>query len=97
IIGGVNVFPSQIEHVLMQNERVGLNYKIIIGKKGDMDKLTVEVESREKLSEEEKGELEKKLQNELKLTLLLTPEVKILEPGSIPKDTIKAKRVIDNR
>ncbi|MEM3396162.1 MAG: phenylacetate--CoA ligase [Thermoplasmata archaeon] len=97
IISGTNVFPGQIEHVLMQNEKVGLNYRIVIGKKGDMDKLSVEVESKEKLSEEVKQELEKKLQNELKLVLLLTPEVKILEPGTIPKDTIKAKRVIDNR
>ncbi|MCX8173556.1 MAG: phenylacetate--CoA ligase [Thermoplasmata archaeon] len=97
IISGTNVFPGQIEHVLMQNDRVGLNYRIVIGKKGDMDKLAVEVESREKLGEQEKQELERKLQNELKLVLLLTPDVKILDPGAIPKDTIKAKRVIDNR
>ncbi|MEM4161119.1 MAG: phenylacetate--CoA ligase [Thermoplasmata archaeon] len=97
IISGTNVFPGQIEHVLMQNDKVGLNYRIIIGKKEDMDKLIVEVESKERLSEEAREELEKKLQNELKLVLLLTPEVKILEPGAIPKDSIKAKRVIDTR
>jgi phenylacetate-CoA ligase len=97
IISGTNVFPGQIEHVLMQNDKVGLNYRIILGKKGDMDKLTVEVESKEKLSDADKIALENKLQQELKLTLLLTPEVRILEPGTIPKDTIKAKRVIDMR
>jgi len=97
IISGTNVFPGQIEHVLMQNDKVGLNYRIVLGKKGDMDKLTVEVESKELLDEKAKEELEKKLVNELRLVLLLTPEVKILDPGTIPKDTIKAKRVIDNR
>ncbi|PKK81320.1 MAG: phenylacetate--CoA ligase [Thermoplasmata archaeon HGW-Thermoplasmata-2] len=97
IISGTNVFPGQIESVLMKNEKVGLNYRILLSRKGDMDKLAVEVESKEKMSAEEKAALERKLQNDLKISLLLTPEVKILEPGAIPKDTIKAKRVIDLR
>lgn len=97
IISGTNVFPGQIESTLMKNEKVGLNYRIVLSKKGDMDKLCVEVESNEKMKDDERAALEQKLQKELKLSLLLTPEVKVLEPGTIPKDTIKAKRVIDLR
>ncbi|MFA5772205.1 MAG: phenylacetate--CoA ligase [Thermoplasmata archaeon] len=97
IISGTNIFPGQIEAVLMKNEKVGLNYRIVLTKKGDMDHLGVEVEAKGKLNETEEKELEQKLKGDLQSMLLLTPDVKILKPGEIPKDSIKAKRVIDRR
>lgn len=97
IISGTNIFPGQIEAVLMKNEKVGLNYRIVLTKKGDMDHLGVEVEAKGKLNETEEKELEQKLKGDLQSMLLLTPDVKILKPGEIPKDSIKAKRVIDKR
>ncbi len=97
IIRGTNIFPSQIEWVLMRNQKVGANYQIILTTEGDMDQLNVLVESKEKLSESESSVLAKELTSQIKAVLTLTPRVKVIGPGEIPKEGIKAKRVIDRR
>ena len=97
IIRGTNIFPSQIEWVLMRNDKVGGNYQIILTTEGDMDQLNVVVESKKKLSDDEARALEKELITQIKAVLTLTPRVKVVGPGEIPKEGIKAKRVIDKR
>lgn len=97
IIRGTNIYPSQIEHVLMKNPSVGSNYRITLYTEGVMDQMLVELEARGRLTESEAKTLEKEIQREIKAVLTLGPEIKILEPGGIPKEGIKAKRVIDNR
>jgi phenylacetate-CoA ligase len=97
IIRGTNIYPSQIEQALMKNPKVGSNYRITLYTEGVMDQMMVEIESRSILTESELQNLVKEIQREIKAVLTLGPEIKILEPGGIPKEGIKAKRVIDNR
>ena len=97
IIRGTNIYPSQIEHVMMKNSNVGSNYRLTLYTEDVMDHMLVEVEAKSNLSISAKQVLEKELQRGIKKVLTLTPKVKVLGPGGIPKEGIKAKRVIDNR
>lgn len=100
IIRGVNVFPSQIESVLVGMEGIGPHYQIIVTKKGYMDDIEVQVELidgrlLEKFSELEK--LEKSIRHQLKVVLQIDAKVRLVEPKSIERSIGKAKRVIDLR
>ena len=100
IIKGVNVFPSQIESVLVGMEHIGPHYQLIVSKKGFMDELEVQVELidgslLEKFSELEN--LERKINHNLKTVLQVDAKVKLVEPKSIERSIGKAKRVIDLR
>lgn len=100
IIRGVNVFPSQIESVLVGMEHIGPHYQIIVTKKGFMDDIEVQVELidgrvLEKYSELEK--IEKSIRHNLKTVLQIDAKVKLVEPKSIERSVGKAKRVIDLR
>lgn len=100
IISGVNVFPSQIESVLMGVEGIAPHYQIIVGKKGLLDYLEVQVElTPEKFTGNfrDLAELEDKLRRKLYSVLSLSAKVRLLEPKSLERSTGKAKRVIDNR
>ncbi|HZK70924.1 MAG TPA: phenylacetate--CoA ligase [Clostridia bacterium] len=100
IIRGVNVFPSQIESVLIGMEHIGPHYQIIVRKKGYMDEIEIHVELvnselLEKFSELEK--LEKTIKYKLRTVLQIESKVKLVEPKTIERFTGKAKRVIDLR
>ena len=100
IVRGVNVFPSEIERILMSLPGMGRNYQIILERDRGLDKLKVKVEVERKLfngSLEHLRELENKVREKLRAELMLTPEVELVEPGSLPRTTGKAKRVIDRR
>lgn len=100
IIKGVNVFPSQIESVLVGMEHIGPHYQIVVTKKGFMDEIEVHVElvdgnMLEKFSELEK--LEKNIKHNLRTVLQIDAKVKLVEPKSIERSVGKAKRVVDLR
>jgi phenylacetate-CoA ligase len=100
IINGVNLFPMQIEKVLMNIPGVGTNYLIEIYKDNYMDKLQVKVEVHGALFKgtlPDLERLEQEITSLLKSELLVTPVVKLVEPGSLPQTEGKAKRVIDLR
>ncbi len=97
ILRGTNIYPGQIESVLMKNENVGGNWRMILTTEDDIDQLKVEVESKERLSQVESIELEKSLENEIKSVIIFTPTVIILPPNSIAQEGLKAKRVVDER
>ena len=100
IINGVNVFPSQIEEVLMKTPEVGTNYLIVVRKSGALDKVTVKVEiGPDAFSDDARdlNGLKKKIGELLKATLLISPEVELHEQGVLPVHEGKAKRVIDER
>ncbi len=100
IISGVNVFPSQVESVLMGVPEVGNNYQIVIDRVHNLDKMHVKVELYSKMFHGDLNELNQiknKITNLLKSTIIITPIVELLEPGSLPPSTGKAVRVIDNR
>lgn len=100
IIRGVNVFPSQIEHVLMSIEGVEPHYQIIVDRQGSLDVMEVQVEVSEHIFSDEVKVLEKlgkRIEREIKDLLGTTCRIKLVEPKTIQRSEGKAKRVIDNR
>lgn len=97
IIRGTNIFPGQIESVLMKHQDVGGNWRMVLTTEKDMDQLTVEVETKDALSPMDTDSLTKQLVSEIKSVLVFTPRVEVLPPNSIPETGLKAKRVIDER
>jgi len=97
IIRGVNVFPQQIERVLMGIKGVGRNYVIELD---SYDKLTVRVELDKGTAVnnvESLSVLKKEIEDKLRNEILVRPKVELSEPGTLPVSEGKAKRVIDNR
>ena len=100
IIRGVNVFPSQIEEVLLQLEGVEPHYQILVDRKGQLDSIEVKVEMNENIFSDEiknLSALEVKIEEALYSALNIHARVKLAEPQSIPRSLGKAKRVIDKR
>ncbi|MBW2660218.1 MAG: phenylacetate--CoA ligase [Deltaproteobacteria bacterium] len=100
IIRGVNVFPSQVEHVLMGIEGVEPHYQIVVEREGNLDTMSVQVEVSEGLFSDEIRVLEnltRKIQADVKSLLGVTCKVKLVEPKTIQRSEGKAQRVIDNR
>lgn len=97
IVKGVNIFPQQIENILMGTKGVARNYLIILE---SLDHMTVQVEIERELFDGNVTRLVK-IQNEitdkLKNEILVKPKVELVEPGTLPVSEGKAKRVIDKR
>jgi len=100
IIRGINVFPSQVEHTLMQIPQVGDQYMIILDRDGPLDIMTVQVEIRpESFSDkvDDMVRLKKNISSEMKKYLNIGVNVELMDAGSLPRFEGKAKRVIDRR
>jgi phenylacetate-CoA ligase len=100
IIRGVNVFPSQIESVLMEIEGIEPHYQLVVDREDNLDTLTVHVEISERsFSDEVKvlQRLERKISHSIKEYLGVSARVKLIEPKVIARSQGKAVRVIDNR
>lgn len=101
IVRGVNVFPSQIEHVLMQIPEVGEHYLIILDRREDgLDEMTIQVELSDRVSIDTTSDilnLEKKISERLKSVLNVWAKVEVVNPGTLQRFEGKAKRVIDRR
>lgn len=99
IIRGINVFPSQIESVLLD---LGMNpnYQMVVDRVDNLDTLEVQVEMTEEMFSDTVRNLEgieHRIANALQSTLNVVAKIRLLEPNSIPRSEGKAKRVIDNR
>jgi phenylacetate-CoA ligase len=100
IINGVNVFPSQIEEVIMGIKEVGNNYLIQVDKDGALDRLTVKTEVGPAIFMDDTrplNALKERIRHALQTTISINPKVELHEPGALPVSEGKAKRVIDNR
>jgi phenylacetate-CoA ligase len=100
VIRGINVFPSQIEHVLLKIPEVGNQFMVYVDRINHLDELTIGVEvDRVHFSGElqDLARLQKKVVKELHDALELRTTVRLVEPGSLPRFEGKAKRVIDRR
>ncbi|MDI6686949.1 MAG: phenylacetate--CoA ligase [Desulfobacterales bacterium] len=100
IIRGVNVFPSQIESVLMEMDEVEPYYQLVVDREDNLDTLTVMVEVGERLFSDEVKHLqdrERKIAKNIKDYLGVSAKVKLVEPKVIARSQGKAVRVIDNR
>lgn len=100
IIKGVNIFPMQIEKKLMEITGVGTNFLIILDREGFNDYMTVKVELQKEFFTGDLKRMEglrRKIVEELRSDILITPKVELAEPDSLPKSEGKAVRVIDKR
>ena len=100
IINGVNVFPSQIEDVVMKVPEAGNNYRIVVKKNGTLDVLTVELEVGPDILSDDTRDLyalRGRLTEALKASLSIKPVVEFHEPGQLPVQEGKAIRVVDER
>lgn len=100
IIRGVNVFPSQIESVLLEIGEAAPHYLLIVDRHDNLDSLEVWVEMTQTMfSDEVKRveEIENKMRREIEATLGISAKVKLVEPKTIERSEGKAKRVIDKR
>lgn len=100
IIRGVNVFPSQIETVLLQMSEVEPHYLLIIEREGTLDTMTLMVEVQEQFFSDEVRKLQElriKITRQLESVLGISVNVKLVEPKTIERTAGKAQRVIDKR
>jgi phenylacetate-CoA ligase len=100
IIRGVNVYPSQIEQVLMSIPGVAPHYQVVLDKKGPLDTVEVQVEVSPDFEFDEIKELEslqRRVEGAIASTLAVSVDVKLVEPRAIQRSEGKAKRVLDLR
>ncbi len=100
IINGVNVYPSQVEHVISQTDGLTLNYQIIIEKKGHLDQLDILIEVSDNVMMDSIGAMEKlrrSFEHSIQNNLYIKAKVKLVEPRSIERSIGKAVRIVDKR
>ena len=99
VLKGVNIFPIQIEKILMQFKELANNYLITLTTDEDNDNMTIEVELEELFTDDYQRliALSKDIQRALKDEILLTPHIKLVPKGSLPVSEGKSVRVIDKR
>jgi phenylacetate-CoA ligase len=98
-VSGVNFWPSQLEAILLKEQGLGPEYRVSISRANSTDRMTIEVESKERgLDHLKKDALAKSLANDLHDTLLFSAEVIVVEPNALPRVEVgKAVRVYDER
>lgn len=100
IIRGVNVFPSQVESVLLEVGETEPHYQLVVTREGHLDNLEIQVEVSERMfSDKVKRleELEEKIRFHIELILGIAAKIRLVEPKTIPRSEGKAQRVIDKR
>ncbi|MDD2591121.1 MAG: phenylacetate--CoA ligase [Fermentimonas sp.] len=100
IIRGVNVFPSQVESVLMDMSETTPHYQLIVRRENNLDTLEILVEIDQKNWSDSIRELEgirRRIENNIKSMLGIGAKIRLVEPNTIERSEGKAKRVIDNR
>ena len=100
IIRGVNIFPSQVESVLLEMSETKPHYMIIVDRINNLDVFELQVEVEEQFFSDEIRQLEaltRKIQHSVESALGINVKVKLVEPKTIERSEGKAKRVIDNR
>jgi phenylacetate-CoA ligase len=100
IISGVNVFPSQIESLLLDIDEVEPQYRLVVRKKGYLDHLMIQVEGKKEVydaGKEKQLEVEAKIAGHIKGMMGIGVEVELVEPKFIARSEGKALRVVDER
>jgi phenylacetate-CoA ligase len=100
IIKGVNIYPMQVEQVLMAMPEVGQNYLIVLERQGYIDQIKVKVEIKEEFFVEDMRVLkaiQKRITDKLRDEILVTPKIELVEHNSLPRTEGKAVRVQDLR
>jgi phenylacetate-CoA ligase len=97
ILRGVNLFPTQIEELILTVPALAPQFECVLDRPGRLDQLTVRVEYRHDLSSDQRGPASAQLQKLIKNRIGVTVAVEVVDPAALIRSTGKAKRVIDNR
>jgi len=99
IIRGVNVFPSQIEELILKHSQLAPHYVLEINRRGTLDELTVKVEAHPTIADHSRacGEAGQELQHYIKSYIGVTALVLVCAPGTLERSVGKAKRIVDLR
>lgn len=100
IIKGVNIYPMQVEQVLMGIPEVGQNYLIVLERQGFIDQMKVQVEMKQEYFVEDMrglADIQKRISRRLSDEILITPKIELVQHNSLPKSEGKAQRVLDLR
>ncbi|MGB7182393.1 MAG: AMP-binding protein, partial [Burkholderiaceae bacterium] len=97
IVRGVNVFPTQIEELILRQDRLAPHYVCVLDKDGPMDKLSVRVEAKSDDNSDDAKLAATRLETDIKNLIGVTAAVEVQKTGSIARSMGKAQRVIDNR
>ncbi|AOY92639.1 phenylacetate--CoA ligase [Cupriavidus sp. USMAA2-4] len=97
IIRGVNVFPSQIEELILKHPELAPHYQCVLGKEGPLDTLTVRVECAHGAVPANTGEARARLAHDIKAFIGVTASVDVLPEGGVERSVGKARRIVDQR
>jgi phenylacetate-CoA ligase len=100
IVKGCNIYPMQIEQVLLSFAEVGENYRIVLEHEESLDQVRIQVEIREKYFIEDMRVLtglQRQISHRLRDEILVTPKVELVQANTLPKSEGKAVRVVDKR
>ncbi len=97
ILRGVNVFPTQVEEMILQTGGLAPHYQIELNRDGRMDRMTVLVEAREACRGEARDAAAKELVHHIKSNIGVSCAVRVMDPGEVERSVGKAKRVVDLR
>jgi phenylacetate-CoA ligase len=95
IVRGVNLYPSQLEHILLSQEGVAPHYQLVVERPEALDEVTIHCEPTEALADT--TELKARIQHAIRERIGVGVDVYVLAPGEVPRSEGKAVRVIDNR
>lgn len=100
VVRGVNVFPTQVEAILIEMGELAPHYLLVVNRENNSDTLEVQVEMSQQLFSDEVRhieEVERKIKQRILTMLGISAKVRLVEPHSLPRSEGKAKRVQDNR
>ncbi|WP_137121930.1 phenylacetate--CoA ligase PaaK [Segeticoccus rhizosphaerae] len=97
IVRGVNVFPTQIEEIVLEEEGLTPYFQCVLTRPGRMDELTVNVEAEPSVAPETRAEIARRLQHDIKSRIGTTAKVNVVEPGGVERSVGKARRIVDQR
>ena len=100
IISGVNVFPSQVESLLLDVEGIEPQYVIVVRKKGYLDSMHIDVEAKKEVYEAGKEKIEetrRKVEEKIRGIIGIGAKIRLVPPKTITRSEGKAKRVFDER
>ena len=97
IIRGVNVFPTQVEEIVLQHEKLSAVYQLVVTREALLDEVEVLVELQPGAGASDVGEISRWLQQRIKTLVGISTSVNVLPPNSVERTLGKARRVVDKR
>jgi len=97
IIRGVNLFPTQVEELVLQQGQLTGHYQLVVSREGHLDEVLVRCEIQPAFAQSDRAGVARELQHRIKTLIGVSCKVDVLEPNGIERSLGKARRVIDNR